>query len=181
MENNKGKKTLGRRKIEIKKIEKKSSLQVTFTKRRRGLFRKASELSILCGAEIAILIQSPAQKLFAFAHPTVEAVLDRLTSPAENSRRIALPGGGDDGRSRYEKAVEVLEMEKRMNGFWWEKEIEGFELQELEGFLAGLEELRENVNGKLQVMELLRGGGEFEMAAPPPISGGLVDQQLLKY
>ncbi|KAG6429911.1 hypothetical protein SASPL_107968 [Salvia splendens] len=51
-------KTLGRRKIPMRKIENKSSLQVACTKRRGGLFRKATKLSILCGAEVAILVQS---------------------------------------------------------------------------------------------------------------------------
>ncbi|XP_041989897.1 agamous-like MADS-box protein AGL29 isoform X2 [Salvia splendens] len=77
MENSNGKKTLGRRKIPMRKIEKKSSLQVAFTKRRGGLFRKAAELSILCGAEIAILVQSPSQKLYAFGHPSAAALINR--------------------------------------------------------------------------------------------------------
>ncbi|KAL1534572.1 hypothetical protein AAHA92_30738 [Salvia divinorum] len=77
MENPK-KKTLGRRKIEIKKIEKKSSLQVAFTKRRGGLFRKASELTVVCGVEVAILVKSPADKLHSFGHPPdVEALISR--------------------------------------------------------------------------------------------------------
>ncbi|XP_047949552.1 agamous-like MADS-box protein AGL61 [Salvia hispanica] len=84
------KKTLGRRKIAMKKIEKKSSLQVAFTKRRGGLFRKATELSILCGVEIAILVKSPAGKLYSFGHPSVEALIN---SPAAKRR---LPYGNDD-------------------------------------------------------------------------------------
>ncbi|XP_042003774.1 MADS-box protein FLOWERING LOCUS C-like [Salvia splendens] len=75
MENSNGTKTPGRRKIPMRKIENKSSLQVAFTKRRGRLFRKATELSILCGAEVAILVQSPAQKLYAFGHP---ALIDRI-------------------------------------------------------------------------------------------------------
>ncbi|KAI3450417.1 hypothetical protein Pfo_007082 [Paulownia fortunei] len=67
-----------RRKIEIKKIEKKTSLQVTFSKRRTGLFRKASQLSVLCGAEIAIIVESPAENIFAFGHPSVEILMDRF-------------------------------------------------------------------------------------------------------
>ncbi|KAL0305517.1 UNVERIFIED_CONTAM: Agamous-like MADS-box protein [Sesamum radiatum] len=114
------KKTLGRRKIEIKKIEKKTSLQVTFTKRRMGLFRKASELSVLCGAEIAILVKSPAERIFAFGHPSVETLIDRF------QRGLALsPGTGtssngqilvrEDGiRSKYEESVRRLEMERRV-------------------------------------------------------------------
>ncbi|KAG7013790.1 Agamous-like MADS-box protein AGL61, partial [Cucurbita argyrosperma subsp. argyrosperma] len=55
-------KTLGRQKIEIKKLEKKSSKQVTFSKRRARLFKKVGELSVLCGAEVAIIGFSPNDK-----------------------------------------------------------------------------------------------------------------------
>ncbi|XWS62495.1 hypothetical protein CRYUN_Cryun06bG0016000 [Craigia yunnanensis] len=43
----------GRQKFEIKKLEDESSRQVTFSKRRNGLFKKASERCVLCGAKIA--------------------------------------------------------------------------------------------------------------------------------
>ncbi|GAB2290887.1 MADS-box transcription factor [Dionaea muscipula] len=47
---------MGRGKVELKRIEKKSSRQVTFSKRRAGLIKKARELSVLCDAEIALII-----------------------------------------------------------------------------------------------------------------------------
>ncbi|MBW1279451.1 hypothetical protein KYD79_27145, partial [Escherichia coli] len=52
----------------------------TFSKRRAGLFKKASELCTLCGAEIGIIVFSPAKKPFSFGHPRVESVLDRFLS-----------------------------------------------------------------------------------------------------
>ncbi|OWM64770.1 hypothetical protein CDL15_Pgr028487 [Punica granatum] len=67
----------GRKKIEIKRIANKSNQQVTFSKRRTGMFKKASELSILCGAQVAIIVFSPVHKIFCFGHPSVEAVLNR--------------------------------------------------------------------------------------------------------
>uniref|UniRef100_A0A803P9L4 Uncharacterized protein n=1 Tax=Cannabis sativa TaxID=3483 RepID=A0A803P9L4_CANSA len=42
---------MGRGKIEIKRIENANSRQVTFSKRRAGLLKKAQELAILCDAE----------------------------------------------------------------------------------------------------------------------------------
>ena len=57
---------MGRRKIEIQKIESKDRLMVTFSKRRAGLFKKAHELSQLCGATVAVLVFSPAGKPFTF-------------------------------------------------------------------------------------------------------------------
>ncbi|XP_038684915.1 MADS-box transcription factor 6-like isoform X2 [Tripterygium wilfordii] len=58
---------MGRGKVELKRIENPTNRQVTFSKRRNGLLKKAFELSILCDAEIAILIFSPSAKLFQFA------------------------------------------------------------------------------------------------------------------
>lgn len=67
-----------RRKIEMKKIEKKTSLEVAFSKRRAGLFKKAGEICILCGAQVAVIVFSPGKKVYTFGHPSVDDVLDRL-------------------------------------------------------------------------------------------------------
>lgn len=72
------KKSKGRQKIEMVKMKNESNLQVTFSKRRSGLFKKASELCTLCGAEIAMIVFSPGRKVFSFGHPNVETVIDRL-------------------------------------------------------------------------------------------------------
>ncbi|KAL2244692.1 agamous-like MADS-box protein AGL23 [Sesamum indicum] len=167
------KKTLGRRKIEIKKIEKKTSLQVTFTKRRMGLFRKASELSVLCGAEIAILVKSPAERIFAFGHPSVETLIDRFQrgialSPETGTSSNGQTVGGEDGiRSKYEESVRRLEMERRVlkekessggegREFWFDEPLEGMELHELEEYVEALEELRDNVLRRVEEIEKRR-------------------------
>ncbi|KAL6546409.1 hypothetical protein OROMI_022130 [Orobanche minor] len=155
------KKTLGRRKIEMKKMEKKANLQVTFTKRRKGLFRKASELSVLCGADIAILVQSPADKIFAFGNPSVEALIGRfqgggeIVSSASSCWQIAEQV---ECRRKYEEALRRLEMEKMISvkrevgsdELWWCKPFEGMDLQELEEFAAALELLRHDVRRKVE-------------------------------
>ncbi|CAA2996687.1 agamous-like MADS-box AGL62 [Olea europaea subsp. europaea] len=84
--------SMGRQKIKIAKIEIKNHLQVTFSKRRSGLFKKASELCTLCGVEIAIVVFSPAGKVFSFGHPNVEPIIERFIarnpSPNPNSFQI---------------------------------------------------------------------------------------------
>ncbi|KAM0005936.1 putative transcription factor MADS-type1 family [Helianthus debilis subsp. tardiflorus] len=72
------KKGNGRRKIKMEKLENESNLYVAFAKRRPTLFQKASELCILCGAEIAIIVFSPTGKLYSFGHPSVEMIGDRF-------------------------------------------------------------------------------------------------------
>jgi len=58
---------MARRKIPIKKIDNINARQVTFSKRRKGLFKKAQELSTLCDAEIALIVISATSKLFEYA------------------------------------------------------------------------------------------------------------------
>lgn len=54
-------------KIQIKKIDNATARQVTFSKRRRGLFKKAEELSVLCDADVALIIFSTTGKLFDYS------------------------------------------------------------------------------------------------------------------
>lgn len=58
---------MGRGKVELKRIENPTNRQVTFSKRRNGLLKKAFELSILCDAEVALLIFSPSGKPYQYA------------------------------------------------------------------------------------------------------------------
>ncbi|KAF2937015.1 hypothetical protein DAI22_03g019800 [Oryza sativa Japonica Group] len=56
-----------RGKTQMKRIENPTSRQVTFSKRRNGLLKKAFELSVLCDAEVALIVFSPRGKLYEFA------------------------------------------------------------------------------------------------------------------
>ncbi|OMO99445.1 Transcription factor, MADS-box, partial [Corchorus olitorius] len=58
---------MGRGKVELKRIEDKSSRQVTFSKRKTGLMKKARELAVLCDVELALVIFSPRGKLYQFS------------------------------------------------------------------------------------------------------------------
>ncbi|KAL8154376.1 hypothetical protein V2J09_012136 [Rumex salicifolius] len=76
---------MGRGKIEIKKIENTNSRQVTFSKRRSGLLKKAKELAILCDAEVAVIIFSSTGKLFDFSSSCMQRILSRYSSSADAS------------------------------------------------------------------------------------------------
>lgn len=68
----------GRQKLSMEKIENEKNLQVTFSKRRAGIFKKASELSTLCGAESAVVVFSPGEKSHSYGHPSVETIANRF-------------------------------------------------------------------------------------------------------
>ncbi|KAG8048062.1 hypothetical protein GUJ93_ZPchr0008g11652 [Zizania palustris] len=55
-----------RGRVELRRIEDRTSRQVRFSKRRSGLFKKAYELSVLCDADVALLVFSPAGRLYEF-------------------------------------------------------------------------------------------------------------------
>ncbi|OIW06542.1 hypothetical protein TanjilG_29963 [Lupinus angustifolius] len=61
---------MGRGRVELKRIENKINRQVTFAKRRNGLLKKAYELSVLCDAEVALIIFSTRGKLYEFCSCT---------------------------------------------------------------------------------------------------------------
>ncbi|TKY60838.1 Agamous MADS-box protein AGL61 [Spatholobus suberectus] len=81
---------MGRRKIEITEVKDPNTRQVTFSKRRTGLFKKANELSILCGAEVAIVVFSPGNKPYSFGHPSVDAVAAKFLQQEPESN-VAKP------------------------------------------------------------------------------------------
>ncbi|XP_018110774.1 myocyte-specific enhancer factor 2A homolog isoform X6 [Xenopus laevis] len=70
---------MGRRKIQITRIMDDRNKQVTFTKRKFGLMKKAYELSVLCDCEIALIIFNGSNKLFQYASTDMDKVLLKYT------------------------------------------------------------------------------------------------------
>ncbi|KQK11233.2 MADS-box transcription factor 51 isoform X2 [Brachypodium distachyon] len=66
-----------RGRVELRRIEDRTSRQVRFSKRRAGLFKKAFELAVLCDAEVALLVFSPAGRLYEYASSSIEGTYDR--------------------------------------------------------------------------------------------------------
>ncbi|KAK6912354.1 Transcription factor, MADS-box [Dillenia turbinata] len=155
--------SLGRQKIEIAKIEKKNHLQVTFSKRRSGLFKKAGELCTLCGVEVVIIVFSPAEKAFSFGHPDVDSIVNRFlsrnTTPQGSNGAVQM---GEAHRSANVRELNMqltqilnqLEAEKKrgealnemvkasIGQRWWEAPVEELSVQELEQLNASLQELK---------------------------------------
>lgn len=70
---------MGRKKIQISRITDERNRQVTFTKRKFGLMKKAYELSVLCDCEIALIIFNSTNKLFQYASTDMDKVLLKYT------------------------------------------------------------------------------------------------------
>ncbi|PKA48020.1 MADS-box transcription factor 6 [Apostasia shenzhenica] len=78
---------MGRGRVELKRIENKINRQVTFSKRRNGLLKKAYELSVLCDAEVALIVFSSRGKLYEFGSAgSTSKTLERYQSCCYNSQ-----------------------------------------------------------------------------------------------
>lgn len=66
---------MGRGKIEIKKIENSTNRQVTYSKRRNGIFKKAKELTVLCDAKISLIMLSSTRKYHEYTSPNTTYVM----------------------------------------------------------------------------------------------------------
>ncbi len=164
-----GKKTKGRQKIEMKKIENEDDRLITFSKRRSGIYKKASEMVTLCGAEVGVLIFSPSGKPYSFGHPSVESVANRFLkqNPPEGDNTHPLVEAHRKVRiselnQQYNELVSQLEVEKergkelqkltkaRENKGWWEVPSEKLSNQELQQMNAKLEELHKNLCNRIK-------------------------------
>jgi sugar phosphate isomerase/epimerase len=158
----KAKKTKGRQRRENIRVENKESRQVTFSKRKAGLWKKAAELAVLCRARLAIVVFSEAGKAFAFGSPSAEAVLGCIDN-------APVPAAADDMewkalealfRETEKKSAEVTAEAARMTAigkkvqevqektgkqFWWEVDPEELGEEELPVFIKALERIRDNV------------------------------------
>ncbi|KAK4340140.1 hypothetical protein RND71_041602 [Anisodus tanguticus] len=163
----------GRQKVDMVKMQNESNLQVTFSKRRAGLFKKASELCTLCGAEIAIVVFSPGKKVYSFGHPCVDSVVDRFLSrnpPPNNDghnqlivahrnasvRELNMELTNIEGILQMEKnqGESLQAIRRRAKGRWWEAPIEELNFPQLQQLKEALEVLKQKVEKEAQNQQM---------------------------
>ncbi|XP_039055205.1 floral homeotic protein PMADS 1-like [Hibiscus syriacus] len=98
---------MARGKIQIKLIENPTNRQVTFSKRRNGLFKKANELTVLCDARVSIIMISSTGKIHEFISPS--------TSTKQMIDQYQKTLGIDVWQGHYEKMQEKLKQLKEVN------------------------------------------------------------------
>ncbi|XP_013618046.1 PREDICTED: protein TRANSPARENT TESTA 16-like isoform X1 [Brassica oleracea var. oleracea] len=106
--NKKKRREMGRGKIEIKKIENRTARQVTFSKRRSGVIKKAHELSVLCDAHIGLIVFSATGKLYQ--HCTEPLTMPQLIDRYLQTNGLRLPDPNDN-REEFCHEIEVLRRE----------------------------------------------------------------------
>ncbi|XP_054809077.1 agamous-like MADS-box protein AGL30 isoform X2 [Prosopis cineraria] len=82
---------MGRVKLKIKRLESTNGRQATYAKRKNGIMKKASELSILCDIDIILLMFSPSGKpaLCRGRRSNIEEVIAKFAqqTPQERAKR----------------------------------------------------------------------------------------------
>ncbi|XP_077233658.1 agamous-like MADS-box protein AGL62 [Tasmannia lanceolata] len=159
------KRSLGRQKIEIKRIENKDARQVCFSNRWFGLFKKLTELCILCGAEIAIIVFSPGGKPSSYGYLCVNSIVDRYRYHDTPSITLGNKINFSNGMQRMNMLSELnqqcsellnqleaakrtrIELEeaakaRKVDGFLLGREIGELEMNMLQQFQASMEELK---------------------------------------
>ncbi|XP_020085473.1 truncated transcription factor CAULIFLOWER A-like [Ananas comosus] len=110
---------MGRGPVQLKRIENKINRQVTFSKRRSGLLKKAHEISVLCDAEVALIVFSTKGKLYEYSTDTsMERILDRYEryAYAEKALSEGYPesqGSWCEDYGKLKSKVESLQKKQR--------------------------------------------------------------------
>ncbi|KAK2971509.1 hypothetical protein RJ640_020915 [Escallonia rubra] len=107
---------MARGKIQIKKIENSTNRQVTYSKRRSGLFKKASELSVLCDAQVSIIMISSTRKLQEYISPGISQRMGESLQDLDLTELVALEENLDSSARtiRETKVYQFPFMESRV-------------------------------------------------------------------
>ncbi|KFK38122.1 hypothetical protein AALP_AA3G072900 [Arabis alpina] len=131
---------MGRRKIKMEQVQDTNTKQVTFSKRRLGLFKKASELATLCNAEVGIVVFSPGNKPYSFGKPNFDLIAERFKNDSEEEEDSCETSGNSRGnRARQEKKIC-----KRLNSIIEDAEEEKKRSEKLQNLLESAGEERFN-------------------------------------
>ncbi|PKU85693.1 MADS-box transcription factor 16 [Dendrobium catenatum] len=130
---------MGRGKIEIKKIENPTNRQVTYSKRRAGIMKKAKEITVLCDAEVSLIMFSSTGKFSEYCSPSTETkkVFDRYQQLS----------GINLWSAQYEKMQNTLNHLKEINHKLRREvrqrmgeDLEGLDIKELRGLEQNMDE-----------------------------------------
>nr|AAG43200.1 MADS box protein 3 [Zea mays] len=129
---------MGRGKVQLKRIENKINRQVTFSKRRNGLLKKAHEISVLCDAEVAVIVFSPKGKLYEYASDSrMDKILERYERYSYAEKALISAESESEGNwcHEYRKLKAKIETIQRCHKHLMGEDLESLnpkELQQLE-------------------------------------------------
>nr|CAA56658.1 SLM4 [Silene latifolia subsp. alba] len=144
---------MGRGRVQLKMIENKINRQVTFSKRRSGIIKKAHEISVLCDAEVALIIFSHRGKLFDFASDScMEKILERYERYCYAEKQLASndPDAQVNWTFDYAKLKAKLDLLQRNHRQYLGQDLDALNLKELQSLEqqldVGLKHIRSKKN-----------------------------------
>ncbi|XP_028802774.1 MADS-box protein SVP-like [Neltuma alba] len=130
---------MAREKIQIKKINNATARQVTFSKRRRGLFKKAEELSVLCDADVGLIVFSSTGKLFEYFSTSKKELLGKYHLQSKNLTKPGPPSLEFQLKHSYTSlSKEVAEKSRQLRQMRGE-DLQGLNIRELQQLERSLE------------------------------------------
>ncbi|XP_004488426.1 agamous-like MADS-box protein AGL8 [Cicer arietinum] len=126
---------MGRGRVQLKRIENKINRQVTFSKRRSGLLKKAHEISVLCDAEVALIVFSNKGKLYEYSSdPCMERILERYERYSYAERQLVATDQpqNENWIIEHAKLKARLEIIQRNQRNFMGEELDGLSIKELQ-------------------------------------------------
>ncbi|CAK8532221.1 unnamed protein product [Lathyrus sativus] len=138
---------MGRGRVQLKRIENKINRQVTFSKRRCGLLKKAHEISVLCDAEVALIVFSNKGKLYEYSSdPCMERILERYERYSYAERKLVQ---NDDQPQNENWIIEHAKLKARLEVI--QKDQRNFMGEELDGLsMKELQNLEHQLDSALK-------------------------------
>ncbi|XP_048551786.1 uncharacterized protein LOC125531412 [Triticum urartu] len=163
----------GPKKTGIGRIEQEDARYVCYSKRRVGFFTKATDLSVLTGAQVAALAFSPRCRAISFGHPSVDSVVERFLAGEAAGAGARKEDAADDRLLAGEGAITVMACPR-------DKDMATFfaALMQEQGFEAAMD-MQQMVMAALPPSQVVAAGMDMQETPPPPgLAAGMDMEQM---
>ncbi|XP_073131927.1 uncharacterized protein [Henckelia pumila] len=186
--------TRGRQKIPMQLIENQDDLYATFSKRRLGIYKKATELCTLCDVDIGIILFSPTDVPYSFFHPRMESVVSRSMNPDEiqqefdivvdshtqtriqgmNVELDRIIASREAERVRWQRAME----EVKTRSIWMRQKLDTITREQALVWRAWFREYKVRVTRRIEQIKNQASGSAMP-PLPPPLAGDNVLEDMV--
>nr|AKM16736.1 APETALA1 [Jatropha curcas] len=142
---------MGRGRVQLKRIENKINRQVTFSKRRAGLLKKAHEISVLCDAEVALIVFSHKGKLFEYSTDScMEKILERYERYSYADRQLIANdlNSQENWTLEYNRLKAKVELLERNHRHYLGEDLDSLSLKELQNLEQQLDTALKHIRAR---------------------------------
>ncbi|KAL8533579.1 hypothetical protein ACS0TY_009833 [Phlomoides rotata] len=142
---------MGRGKVQLRRIENKINMQVTFSKRRGGLLKKAHEISVLCDAEVGLIVFSHKGKLFEYSSDScMDRILEKYERYSFAERQVTanepqFPVNWSLEQSKLRARIELLQRNHRN---YMGEDLDSMSLKDLQNLEQQLDTAIKNIRSR---------------------------------